>query len=135
MKNTGKTPSWLGPAVRTLALGTVGAVFLLNYYADPSHAAFFTSAEQFLTNNINAGAGGAGGANAVGPVVKLVFNVLRGLFLLYVGLALITTVNALRQDEDWQSVARTPLLVALSVGVADVVTTLIVGGAGGAGGV
>ncbi len=123
MKNTSKAPLWFGPAARTLALGVVGAVFLLNYYATPSYALFFQAAETFLTTKITA-TGGAGGGG-IGPVIMLVFNVLRGLFLLYIGLALITTVNSLRQDEDWQSVARTPLLVALAVGVSDVVTTLI----------
>jgi hypothetical protein len=122
MKNTNKTPVWFGPAAKILVLGMVGAVFLLNYYAAPSHALFFQAAETFLTTNITATGGGGGN---IGPVIKLVFNVLRGLFLLYIGLALITTVNSLRQDEDWQSVARTPLLVALAVGVSDVVTTLI----------
>jgi hypothetical protein len=102
----------------TLTLGVLGAVFLLNYYADPSYALFFSGAEEFLK--------GAPGISVAGAAVTLVFNVLRGLFLLYVGLALVTTVNALRQDEDWQSVARTPLLVALAVGVSDVVTNLIV---------
>jgi hypothetical protein len=99
-------------------MGTLGAMFLLNYYADPSYALFFSGAEEFLK--------GAPGISVASAAVTLVFNVLRGLFLLYVGLALVTTVNALRQDEDWQSVARTPLLVALAVGVSDVVTNLIV---------
>jgi hypothetical protein len=102
----------------TLTLGVLGSMFLLNYYADPSYALFFSGAEEFLK--------GAPGISVAGAAVTLVFNVLRGLFLLYVGLALVTTVNALRQDEDWQSVARTPLLVALAVGVSDVVTNLIV---------
>jgi hypothetical protein len=123
MKNTNKIPSWLGPAAKTLALGMVGAVFLLNYYADPSQAAFFKDAETFLTGALSKG--GAGGGQNIGALVTLVFDVLRGLFLLYVGLSLITTVNALRQDEDWQSVARTPLLVVLAVGVSDVITSLI----------
>lgn len=104
--------------VGTLTLGALGAMFLLNYYADPSYALFFSGAEEFLK--------GAPGISTAATAVTLVFNVLRGLFLLYVGLALVTTVNALRQDEDWQSVARTPLLVALAVGVSDIVTNLIV---------
>jgi hypothetical protein len=124
MKNTSKPPVWFGPTAKTLVLGAVGAIFLLNYYANPSYAAFFSGAETFLTGALNRGSP-AGGAN-IGNLVTLVFNVLRGLFLLYVALALITTVNALRQDEDWQSVARTPLLVVLAVAVSDVVTTLII---------
>ena len=106
------------PVLGTLTMGTLGAIFLLNYYADPSYALFFSGAEEFLK--------GAPGISVASAAVTLVFNVLRGLFLLYVGLSLVTTVNALRQDEDWQSVARTPLLVALAVGVSDIVTNLIV---------
>jgi hypothetical protein len=38
---------------------------------------------------------------ATGDAIPLVFNVLRGLFLLYVGISLVRVINGARQDEDW----------------------------------
>ena len=55
------------------------------------------------------------------------FNVLRALYLLYIAVALIGVVNAVRKDEDWQTVARTPLLVVVAVTIADVLTGFIIG--------
>jgi hypothetical protein len=56
-----------------------------------------------------------------------VFNVLRALYLLYIAVALIGVINAVRKDEDWQVVARTPLLVVIAVTIADVLTSFIIG--------
>lgn len=52
---------------------------------------------------------------------------LRAIFLLYIAISLIGVVNAVRKDEDWQSVARTPLLVVIAVVVADVLTGFVIG--------
>jgi hypothetical protein len=49
------------------------------------------------------------------------------MYLLYLGIALVRVVCAVRQDEDWQAVARTPLIILLTVAVSDVLTTVIVG--------
>ena len=52
---------------------------------------------------------------------------LRAIFLLYIAISLIGVGNAVRKDEDWQSVARTPLLVVIAVVVADVLTGFVIG--------
>jgi hypothetical protein len=36
-------------------------------------------------------------------------------------------INAVRKDEDWQSIARTPLLVVVAVTIADVLTRFVIG--------
>ena len=59
--------------------------------------------------------------------MALVFNVLRAVYLLYIAVSLIGVINAVRKDEDWQSIARTPLLVVVAVTIADVLTGFIIG--------
>ncbi|OKH14696.1 hypothetical protein FACHB389_35865, partial [Nostoc calcicola FACHB-389] len=59
--------------------------------------------------------------------VSLIFNILRALFLLYIAISLVGVINAVRKDEDWQSIARTPLLVVVAVTIADVLTRFVIG--------
>ena len=68
---------------------------------------------------------------ASAQVVGFIFAILRGLFLIYLGIALVRIVQAARNDEDWQILARTPIIVAVTVVIGDILAGLIVGGAGG----
>ncbi|MBE9001051.1 hypothetical protein IQ274_23215 [Nostoc sp. LEGE 12447] len=98
-------------------------VCLLDFASSPADAQFFNTAQTWMTNTF-----GNAGNGQTQAVVALFFNVLRGLFLLYVGISLVRVVQAARNDEDWQTLARTPLIIVLSVFVGDLVTGLIVGG-------
>jgi hypothetical protein len=100
-----------------LSLG-LGMLFLFTVFAYPAHAQFFGGAEDWMQTNF--------GANA-GDAIPLVFNVLRGLFLLYVAISLVKVINAARQDEDWATIARTPLIIIIAVTAGDILTTLITG--------
>ncbi|WP_138506596.1 hypothetical protein [Nostoc sp. PA-18-2419] len=102
-------------------------VCLLDFASSPADAQFFNTAQTWMTNTF-----GNAGNGQTQAVVALFFNVLRGLFLLYVGISLVRVVQAARNDEDWQTLARTPLIIVLAVFVGDLVTGLIVGGGGGA---
>ncbi|MHC5761837.1 hypothetical protein [Nostoc sp.] len=97
-------------------------VCLLDFAAAPADAQFFNNAQTWMTNTF-----GNAGNGQTQAVVELFFNVLRGLFLLYVGISLVRIVQAARNDEDWQTLARTPLIIVLSVFVGDLVTGLITG--------
>ncbi len=110
-------------ALQILAIAFVLAAFWLDYFAAPAQAQFFGKAEDFFKNTLTEGSNDSGTNAAVG----LVFNVLRALYLLYIAVALIGVVNAVRQDEDWQNIARTPLLVVVAVTIADVLTGFIIG--------
>ncbi|MBW4631667.1 MAG: hypothetical protein KME30_07125 [Iphinoe sp. HA4291-MV1] len=112
--------------LQTLALSAILSFFWIDYFTDPAVAQFFGKAETFFKNNLTQGSQQGGAAAAV----SLVFNVLRALYLLYIAVALIGVINAVRKDEDWQVVARTPLLVVIAVTVADVLTSFIVGNNG-----
>ena len=60
-------------------------------------------------------------------VVTLFFNVLRAIFLLYLGISIVKVIQAARQDEDWQNLARTPFIIVVAVVTADIITGMIVG--------
>lgn len=111
--------------LQILAVVTLLGIFWLDYFAAPAQAQFFKKAEDFFQNNLTAGASSNGGNTQL--AVGLVFNVLRALYLLYIAVALIGVVNAVRKDEDWQNIARTPLLVVVAVTIADVLTGFVIG--------
>lgn len=83
-----------------------------------AYAQFFGGAEEFFTTTFG---------DAAGETIPIVFGVLRALFLLYIGVSLIRVINASRNDDDWQQLAKAPLIVVVAVVVADVLTTLVVG--------
>ena len=112
---------------QVLAVAVILSAFWLDYFAVPAQAQFFGKAEDFFKNTLTQGAD----AGNTQPAVSLVFNVLRALYLLYIAVALIGVVNAVRKDEDWQSIARTPLLVVVAVTIADVLTGFIIGDTSG----
>ena len=70
----------------------LGLLWLLTLLAYPAQAQFFGGAETWMTTNFG---------TAAGDAIPLVFNVLRGLFLLYVGISLVRVINSARNDEDW----------------------------------
>ncbi len=96
--------------------------FLLEYTITPGWAQFYNNAEQWMTSKFNT----AGNAN-ITTAISLVFSVLRGLFLIYLAIAIIRIVQSARQDEDWQTLAKTPLIITSAVVVGDALVTLIIG--------
>ncbi len=110
--------------LQIFAVAIIFCAFWLDYFANPAQAQFFRKAEDFFKNNLTQGTGGDSNTQAA---VSLIFNVLRALYLLYIAVSLIGVINAVRKDEDWQSVARTPLLVVVAVTVADVLTGFVIG--------
>lgn len=99
-----------------LGTATILATAWLNYFSPPANAAFFAEAENYFTTNFNLS----------GTAITIVFATLRGLYILYLAIAFIGVFNAVRQDEDWVIVARTPILVVIVVTLADILTQMIV---------
>ena len=110
--------------LQILASIIILSLFWLDYFAAPAQAQFFRRAENFFTNNLTQG---SSNNNSTQAAISLVFNVLRALYLLYIAVALISVINAVRKDEDWQNVVRTPLLVVVAVTIADVLTGFVIG--------
>ncbi|MBH8573557.1 hypothetical protein I8752_11135 [Nostocaceae cyanobacterium CENA369] len=105
-----------GANLYAVLFAILAVIFLLNFAAAPANAQFFNNAQTWMTTNF--GNANNGQTNAV---IVLFFNVLRGLFLLYVGISLVRIVQSARNDEDWQSLARTPLIIVLAVFVGDLI--------------
>ena len=110
--------------LQTLVVTLVITMSRWYYLAEPAQAQFFKKAEDFFQYNLTQGL--EGGSSTI-AAVSLVFNVLRAIYLLYIAISLIGVVNSLRKDEDWQTVARIPLLVVVAVTIADVLTGFVLG--------
>lgn len=123
LANFDKLQRKYGINVSTILFCLVGTVFLLDMFAAPANAQFMNNAEQFFKNPDYFG------DVADTPVIGFIFAVLRGLFLLYLGISLVQVVQKAGRDEDWQTIARTPIIVAITVVVGDVLAGLVVGGA------
>ncbi len=121
LTNFDKVQRKYGVNLYAVLFAILTVVCVLDFAAAPAHAQFFNNAQTWMTNTF----GNAGNPQTT-AVVELFFNVLRGLFLLYVGISLVRVVQSARNDEDWQSLARTPLIIVLAVFVGDLVTGLIV---------
>ncbi len=100
----------------------VGTFFLLDALSTPAQAQFFQNAETWMTGQFT----------GAGEAIPLVFNVLRGLFLIYLGISLVKVIQSARENEDWQNLARTPMIILIAVTIGDVLANLIIGGGGGA---
>ncbi len=96
-----------------------GAVFL--GHSDPASAQFFIKTEQWLQTAIP-------GMDA--KITSLIFNVLRLIFVIYLGVALVKVISAAQQGEDWQTLARTPAIVLVAVTLGDTLGSLITGNGG-----
>lgn len=111
-----------------LGVSAILCLFWLDYFAIPAQAQFFGKAESFFQNTLTQGAESTGNTQIA---VSLIFNVLRAIYLLYIAVSLVGVINAVRKDEDWQSIARVPLLVVVAVTVADVLTGFVIGNPNG----
>ncbi|MBE9034502.1 hypothetical protein [aff. Roholtiella sp. LEGE 12411] len=110
--------------LQILAVAIILSLFWLDYFAVPAQAQFFGKAEEFFKTTLTQGSTTNSGTQAA---VSLIFNVLRAIYLLYIAISLVGVINAVRKDEDWQSIARTPLLVVVAVTIADVLTRFVIG--------
>ncbi|MEB3218982.1 MAG: hypothetical protein VKN72_22480 [Nostocales cyanobacterium 94392] len=107
--------------ITSSVLTVLGTFLLLDAFSTPVQAQFFQNAETWMSGQF------AGADEAI----VLSFNVLRGLFILYLGISLVKVIQAARNDEDWQNLARTPMIILIAVTVGDILTNLIIGGGGG----
>lgn len=86
----------------------------------PSQALFFSAAEQYVQQIFS-----LNGVSGIDTFIPLIFGTLRVIFCIYIGIALIRVINAFRNDEDWTTAARIPLIVVLCIVMGDALTTLI----------
>ncbi len=80
------------------------------------------------------GASSAGGEAIDAEVIELIFNLIRGAFLLLVAAASLFAYNQAQQGNDWRPIV-TQVALAFAIVIAiDVITFLFVGNGGGGGG-
>lgn len=121
LTNFEKLQRFLGINLYPVLFALVSFFWALDFGESPADAQFFNNAQTWMTSTFSSTGGGD-----TSTVVAVIFNVLRALFLLYVGISLVRVVQAARNDEDWQSLARTPLIIVMSVVVGDLITGIIV---------
>lgn len=88
-----------------------------------TQALFFSGPEEYMNTLIN-GMGAASTGTA--GLVKWIFGALRLIFVIYVGIAIVRVISSFRNDEDWTTAARIPLIVVLCIVIGDALATLIV---------
>ncbi len=110
--------------LQILAAGIIFFCLWLDYSIAPADAQFFRRAEDFFKTTLTQG---STNNNSQNNVISLIFNILRAIYLLYIAVSLVGVINAVRKDEDWQTIARIPLLVIVAVTIADVLTGFIIG--------
>ncbi|MBD2033535.1 hypothetical protein H6F86_05685 [Phormidium sp. FACHB-592] len=120
---------WSPIGSMTLLLCAVVAVIALVGHTEPASAQFFNQTETWMKSTLGKGAAGSGGN--VADMIALTFNVLRGLFVIYLGISLVKVIQNARDGEDWQTLAKTPLIILVTVTLGDVLGGLITGGGSG----
>lgn len=119
----------LGSKIRYwhLATAVITLTALLNNFQTPAQAIFLSGLQQFMTN-LATEAGAAGGGTAVdSTTIALIFNAIRGIFLLLVAAAALFAYNQAQQGNDWRPIV-TQVALAFGIVIAiDVVTFLFVG--------
>lgn len=118
-----KQRRWSAGALLGLFGGFATAWLILGGFVSPASAAkpFFGGAEEWM---------GGAFTGIDKKILALVFNVLRGLIVLYLGINLVKVVQAAREGDDWQTLARTPLIIVVTVTMGDLLTAMIVGTGG-----
>ena len=100
---------------------------LLNTFEMPAHAIFLSGLEAFF-KQIATQSSTAGGGTAIDEsTIGLIFNVIRGVFLLLVAAASLFAYNQAQQGNDWRPIV-TQIGLAFGIVIAiDVITFLFIG--------
>ena len=102
-----------------IAIGfVIGLLLILT--VEPAQAQFFNRTQTWMTGAIPGIDTG---------LVALIFNVLRALFVIYLGIGLVKVIQSARNDDDWQQMARTPLILVVTVTMGDILAGIITGAA------
>lgn len=113
----------LSPSTNLLLAGIILFLGITCICVLPADAIFLDRACGLLQDVFN----GAQGTTTQGlGAVQITFNMIRALFLIYLAIALINVFTAFRQQEDWQTAVRAPILAILVVVILDFITGLVV---------
>ena len=114
-----------------VATAIITSTALCSVLDSPANAIFLSGLEEFM-NELAEGASSAGGQAIDSEVIKLIFNLIRGAFLLLVAAASLFAYNQAQQGNDWRPIV-TQVALAFAIVIAiDVITFLFIGNGGGA---
>ncbi|MFB2839312.1 hypothetical protein [Floridanema evergladense] len=119
---------YIGSKIRFWHVTTaiITATALCSVLDSPANAIFLSGLEVFM-QQLAQGAAAAGGQPISTEVITLIFNLIRGAFLLLVAAASLFAYNQAQQGNDWRPIV-TQVALAFSIVIAiDVVTFLFVG--------
>lgn len=121
---------WIGIRIRFWHIvSIIGAITLVfgGVFEQPAHAIFLSGLENFFVE-LSSQSGDVGGGEGIQEdTINLVFNVIRGIFVLLVAVAALFAYNQAQQGNDWRPIATQ---VGLAFGVIltiDVITFLFIG--------
>lgn len=119
---------YIGSKIRFWHVTTaiITATALCSVLDSPANAIFLSGLEVFM-QQLAQGAAAAGGQPISTEVITLIFNLIRGAFLLLVAAASLFAYNQAQQGNDWRPIV-TQVALAFSIVIAiDVITFLFVG--------
>ncbi|MBR8834395.1 MAG: hypothetical protein DSM106950_10265 [Stigonema ocellatum SAG 48.90 = DSM 106950] len=100
---------------------------LLNTFEMPAHAIFLSGLEAFFKQLATQSSTAGGGTSIDANTIALIFNVIRGVFLLLVAAASLFAYNQAQQGNDWRPIV-TQIGLAFGIVIAiDVITFLFIG--------
>ncbi|MDF0555656.1 hypothetical protein [Kamptonema sp. UHCC 0994] len=115
-----------------IATAIITSTALCSVLDSPANAIFLSGLEEFM-KELAEGASSAGGEAIDPEVIELIFNLIRGAFLLLVAAASLFAYNQAQQGNDWRPIV-TQVALAFAIVIAiDVITFLFVGNGGGGG--
>lgn len=111
-----------------LVIGLTAAITL---FMPPAQAIFLSGLEQFMIDIASEAGEAAGGEGIEEDTITLIFNIIRGVFLLLVGAAALFSYNQAQQGNDWRPIV-TQIGLAFGIVIAiDVITYLFIGDGSG----
>jgi len=124
---------YIGWKIRFWHVGTaiITSTALCSVLDSLANAIFLSGLEEFM-NELAEGASSAGGEAIDCEVIELIFNLIRGAFLLLVAAASLFAYNQAQQGNDGRPIV-TQVALAFAIVIAiDVITFLFIGNGGGA---
>lgn len=121
---------WMGRRIKVQhVVVAISTTTLLASAIQPAHALFLSGLEEFFVELAAQAQSGGAGETLDESVIGLVFNLIRGVFLLLVAAAALFAYNQAQQGNDWRPIV-TQVGLAFAIVIAiDVVTFIFIGNA------